>query len=76
MTSDEPLVAVTGVVSYTGAAITDEPQRRGRRVRTLIGHPGRAPRPRASRTPWSVRIPFRAGVLINNVAWMPSDQIV
>ncbi len=43
MTIGEPLVAVTGAFSYTGAAITDELQRRGRRVRTLTGHPDRAP---------------------------------
>ncbi len=43
MTSPEPLVAVTGAFSYSGAAITDELLQRGRRVRTLTGHPDRAP---------------------------------
>jgi NADH dehydrogenase len=42
MTS-HPLVAVTGAFSYSGAAIAAELLRRGRRVRTLTGHPGRAP---------------------------------
>jgi nucleoside-diphosphate-sugar epimerase len=36
-------VAVTGAFSYSGAAIADELLRRGNRVRTLTGHPGRAP---------------------------------
>jgi uncharacterized protein YbjT (DUF2867 family) len=40
MTS-QPLVAVTGAFSYSGAAIADELLRRGHRVRTLTGHPGR-----------------------------------
>ncbi|HZC51445.1 MAG TPA: NAD(P)H-binding protein [Mycobacterium sp.] len=37
------LDAVTGAFSYSGAAITRELQAAGRRVRTLTGHPGRAP---------------------------------
>ncbi len=37
------LVAVTGAFSYSGEAIADELLRRGHRVRTLTGHPGRAP---------------------------------
>ena len=36
-------VAVTGAFSYSGAAIADELLSRGHRVRTLTGHPGRAP---------------------------------
>jgi len=36
-------VGVTGAFSYSGAAVADELVRRGRRVRTLTGHPGRAP---------------------------------
>lgn len=43
MTTRDPLDAVTGAFSYTGASITDELIRRGRRVRTLTGHPERAP---------------------------------
>src|SRR5262245_66037929 len=35
---------VTGAFSYSGAAITRELRASGRRVRTLTGHPGRAPR--------------------------------
>jgi len=35
---------VTGAFSYSGAAIARELQASGRRVRTLTGHPGRAPR--------------------------------
>ena len=42
---------VTGAFSYSGAAITRELQASGRRVRTLTGHPGRAPR----NTPVEVR---------------------
>jgi uncharacterized protein YbjT (DUF2867 family) len=34
---------VTGAFSYSGAAIASELQATGRRVRTLTGHPGRAP---------------------------------
>ncbi len=34
---------VTGAFSYSGAAIAKELQAAGRRVRTLTGHPGRAP---------------------------------
>ncbi len=34
---------VTGAFSYSGAAITEALQESGRRVRTLTGHPGRAP---------------------------------
>jgi NADH dehydrogenase len=41
--SGTPLDAVTGAFSYSGAAIARELARRGRRVRTLTGHPGRAP---------------------------------
>lgn len=52
MTTHAPLDAVTGGFSYTGASITDELIRRGRRVRTLTGHPGRAP---ASGTPVDIR---------------------
>jgi NADH dehydrogenase len=33
---------VTGAFSYSGRAITDELQRRGRKLRTLTGHPQRA----------------------------------
>ena len=40
---------VTGAFSYSGAAIAKELQAAGRRVRTLTGHPGRAPKgPKAS----------------------------
>jgi nucleoside-diphosphate-sugar epimerase len=35
--------AVTGAFSYSGAVIASELQSAGRRVRTLTGHPGRAP---------------------------------
>ena len=35
---------VTGAFSYSGAAIARELRACGRRVRTLTGHPGRAPR--------------------------------
>jgi uncharacterized protein YbjT (DUF2867 family) len=37
------LDVVTGAFSYSGAVITRELQARGHRVRTLTGHPGRAP---------------------------------
>lgn len=52
MTTRDPLDAVTGAFSYTGASITGELIRRGRRVRTLTGHPKRAP---ASGTPVDIR---------------------
>jgi NADH dehydrogenase len=38
-----PLDAVTGAFSYSGAAITRDLLSAGRRVRTLTGHPDRAP---------------------------------
>lgn len=38
-----PLDVVTGAFSYSGAAIARELQAAGRRVRTLTGHPDRAP---------------------------------
>jgi uncharacterized protein YbjT (DUF2867 family) len=37
------LDAVTGAFSYSGAAISQELRRRGRAIRTLTGHPDRAP---------------------------------
>jgi nucleoside-diphosphate-sugar epimerase len=44
MTSDTAqLDVVTGAFSYSGAAITRELRAAGHRVRTLTGHPGRAP---------------------------------
>ncbi|WP_328913295.1 MULTISPECIES: SDR family oxidoreductase [unclassified Streptomyces] len=41
--SQAPLDAVTGAFGYSGAAIADRLQAAGRRVRTLTGHPDRAP---------------------------------
>ena len=41
---DTGLDAVTGAFSYSGGAIAAELSRQGRRVRTLTGHPERAPR--------------------------------
>jgi NADH dehydrogenase len=43
MNSLGPLDVVTGALSYSGAAIAGELQSSGRRVRTLTGHPDRAP---------------------------------
>ncbi len=44
MTSDAaPTDVVTGAFSYSGAAIARELHRAGRRVRTITGHPDRAP---------------------------------
>ena len=44
MTSDlDPIDVVTGAFSYSGAAIARELRVSGRRVRTLTGHPERAP---------------------------------
>ncbi len=40
---DDGFDVVTGAFSYSGAAIASELQAAGRRVRTLTGHPGRAP---------------------------------
>ena len=42
-TDGAPLDVVTGAFSYSGAAIARELQAAGRRVRTLTGHPDRAP---------------------------------
>jgi uncharacterized protein YbjT (DUF2867 family) len=41
--SVRPVDAVTGAFSYSGRAITAELHRRGRAVRSLTGHPERAP---------------------------------
>ena len=41
---DDGFDVVTGAFSYSGAAIASELQAAGRRVRTLTGHPGRAPK--------------------------------
>jgi uncharacterized protein YbjT (DUF2867 family) len=43
MPSTRQLDVVTGAFSYSGAAIAGELLRRGHRVRTLTGHPERAP---------------------------------
>ena len=43
MPGDPQTDAVTGAFSYSGAAIARELQAAGHRVRTLTGHPGRAP---------------------------------
>ena len=40
-TENAPLDVVTGAFGYTGGAIAQELLRRGRRVRTLTGHPSR-----------------------------------
>jgi NADH dehydrogenase len=42
--ADDDFDVVTGAFSYSGAAIASALQAAGRRVRTLTGHPGRAPR--------------------------------
>lgn len=42
-TTPSTVDVVTGAFSYSGAAITSELRARGRRVRALTGHPGRAP---------------------------------
>jgi nucleoside-diphosphate-sugar epimerase len=41
--SGDDFDVVTGAFSYSGAAIASELRAAGRRVRTLTGHPGRAP---------------------------------
>src|SRR5260221_2386223 len=43
MDPDARLDAVTGAFSYSGSAIARELLAAGHRVRTLTGHPGRAP---------------------------------
>lgn len=43
MSDDTGLDAVTGAFSYSGAAIAERLLASSRRVRTLTGHPGRAP---------------------------------
>ena len=49
---DTGLDVVTGAFSYSGAAIADALRGRGRGIRTLTGHPGRAP----SNSPIDVRV--------------------
>jgi len=43
MAAQDQIDVVTGAFSYSGAAIAAELRARGHRVRTLTGHPGRAP---------------------------------
>jgi uncharacterized protein YbjT (DUF2867 family) len=43
MSEQPPLDVVTGAFSYSGAAIARELHAAGRRIRTLTGHPDRAP---------------------------------
>jgi uncharacterized protein YbjT (DUF2867 family) len=51
MMAEGQVDVVTGAFSYSGAAISHELMSRGHRVRTLTGHPGRAP----AGTPIAVR---------------------
>jgi NADH dehydrogenase len=54
---------VTGAFSYSGAAIASELQASGRRVRTLTGHPDRAPQaPKTPQAPQTPKTPAGAGI--------------
>lgn len=73
----ETLDIVTGAFSYSGAAIARELSRAGRRVRTLTGHPDRAPantdieaRPLAFDDPASLVASMRGGQTLYNTYWV------
>lgn len=68
---------VTGAFSYSGAAIAREAQASGRRVRTLTGHPGRAPagtpievRPLDFADPASLTESLRGARTLYNTYWV------
>jgi uncharacterized protein YbjT (DUF2867 family) len=68
---------VTGAFSYSGAAIAREVQASGRRVRTLTGHPGRAPagtpievRPLDFADPASLTESLRGARTLYNTYWV------
>ncbi|MGH3187797.1 MAG: SDR family oxidoreductase [Streptosporangiaceae bacterium] len=75
MTGD--LDVVTGAFSYSGAAIARDLQAAGRRVRTLTGHPGRAPagtlvetRPLDFADPAGLRESLRGATTLYNTYWV------
>ena len=71
------LDVVTGAFSYSGAAIARDLQAAGRRVRTLTGHPGRAPagtlietRPLDFADPAGLRSSLRGATTLYNTYWV------
>jgi len=71
------LDAVTGAFSYTGAAIAREVLKRGHQVRTLTGHPDRAPvgtpidcRPLDFRDPEGLRASLTGVHTLYNTYWV------
>ena len=71
------LDVVTGAFSYSGAAIARDLQAAGRRVRTLTGHPGRAPagtaieaRPLDFADPAGLRESLRGATTLYNTYWV------
>jgi NADH dehydrogenase len=82
--ADRELDAVTGAFSYSGAAITRELVSRGRRVRTLTGHPNRAPtgtpievRPLAFASPEALHEALTGVDTLYNTYWVrfPHGQV-
>ncbi|HLJ08277.1 MAG TPA: NAD(P)H-binding protein, partial [Acidimicrobiia bacterium] len=77
MTEDTGLDAVTGAFSYSGRAIADRLLGGSRRVRTLTGHPGRAPsdtaidvRPLDFRDPAGLDASLRGVTTLYNTYWV------
>jgi uncharacterized protein YbjT (DUF2867 family) len=78
MTQDQGTTdVVTGAFSYSGAAITRELQASGRRVRTLTGHPDRAPsgtaveaRPLSFDDPAELTRSMQGGHTLYNTYWV------
>lgn len=75
--ADPALDAVTGAFSYSGSAIARELLARGRRVRTLTGHPDRAPastpievRPLAFTAPQTLREALTGVDTLYNTYWV------
>ena len=66
MSAGDGFDVVTGAFSYSGAAIASELQAAGRRVRTLTGHPDRAPKtpqtPKTPETPETPKTPAGTGI--------------
>ena len=74
---DDGFDVVTGAFSYSGAAIAQELQAAGRRVRTLTGHPGRAPagtgidvRPLDFADPAALAESLRGATTLYNTYWV------
>jgi len=77
VTGSDDFDVVTGAFSYSGAAIASGLQAAGRRVRTLTGHPGRAPagtaievRPLAFGDPAGLTESLRGARTLYNTYWV------